>query len=29
MSLAPTLHGLTDLTAYKISPDDTVTLVVL
>jgi len=29
MSLAPTLHGLTDLTAYKISPDDTVTLTVL
>jgi quercetin dioxygenase-like cupin family protein len=29
MSLAPTLHGLTDLTAYKISPNDTVTLTVL
>jgi quercetin dioxygenase-like cupin family protein len=29
MSLAPTLHEISDLTAYKISPNDTVTLTVL
>ena len=29
MTLPPTLHGLAELTAYKISPNDTVTLTVL
>jgi quercetin dioxygenase-like cupin family protein len=29
MSTAPVLNGITELTAYKISPDDTVVLVVL
>ncbi|MBD0860680.1 cupin domain-containing protein [Gordonia sp. zg691] len=29
MTTAPVLHAITDLTAYKISPDDTVVLVVL